>query len=203
MNNNPLLILVTIAGGMYLAWLWWGDWRAAEAGRPNPGALPGAVGAPLRACVVAAVGALVLTGAETWGELRLGLSAEQSKMTVLFGVYSLVAAVVEEVIFRGFIVVEGRGKAARLAGAVAASVVFAGLHPFLWEWDGGLRLVWTAKGLFSTGAVLAASLWFYAMRFSARLNPKGSLLPCFAAHGAKNVAVIAIKAAQGFVTGWW
>jgi len=201
--NNPLLLLATIAGGVYLAWLWLSDYRAAQAGRPHPGALPGATPATVVACLVAAAGALVLTGAETWGELRLGLSGEQSKMTALFAVYSLVAAVVEEVVFRGFIVVEGRGVPARWAGALGASVLFAALHPFLWQWDGALHLTLTAKGWFSTGAVFSGSLWFYAMRFSARLNPRQSLLPCFAAHAAKNAAVIAIKAAQGFLVGWW
>jgi membrane protease YdiL (CAAX protease family) len=201
--NNPVLLLATIGAGVYLAWLWWSDYRDAQAGRPNPRALPGATPASLVACAVAAAGALVLTGAETWGELRLGLSAEQSKMTALFALYSLVAAVVEEVVFRGYIVVEGRGVAARWAGALGASVLFAALHPFLWQWDGVLRLTLTAKGWFSTGMVFAGSLWFYAMRFAARLNPRQSLLPCFAAHGAKNVAVIAIKAAQGFLVGWW
>lgn len=201
--NNPLILLATIAAGVYLAWLWSSDYRAAQAGRPNPVALPGTTPATVVACLVAATGALVLTGAETWGELRLGLSGEQSKMTALFAVYSLVAAVVEEVVFRGFIVVEKRGAAVRWAGALGASVLFAALHPFLWKWDHDFQFTLTAKGWFSTGAVFAGSLWFYAMRFSVRLNPRHSLLPCFAAHGAKNVAVIAIKAAQGFLVGWW
>jgi len=50
--------------------------------------------------------------------------------------------------------------------------------------------------------VFAGSLWFYAVRF-ASWNPQRSLLPCFAAHAAKNLGVIAVKAAQGFVVGWW
>lgn len=203
MNDNPLLLLVCAAAGLYAVWLWWGDFRSARAGRPHPRALPGAVPAPVLACVVAAGGALAITAAETWGELRLGLSAEQSKMTVLFGGYTLVAAFIEELVFRGFVVVEGRGVALRWAGVVGASVLFAALHPFLWQWQDGLRFTFTAKGWFSTGAVFVSSLWFYAMRFAARLNPRASLLPCFAAHASKNVAVFAIKAAQGFIVGWW
>jgi len=205
MNDNPLLLFVSAAAGLYAAWLWWDDFRAAQAGRPNPRGLPGALPAPVLACAVAAIGALLLTAAETWGELRLGLSGQQSKMTVLFGGYTLVAAFVEELIFRGFIVIQGRGAAVRWAGVLGASVLFAALHPFLWAWDHDqpLHLTLTAKGWFSTGAVFANSLWFYAMRFSARLNPKASLLPCVAAHASKNIAVFAIKAAQGFVVGWW
>jgi len=35
------------------------------------------------------------------------------------------------------------------------------------------------------------------------LNPTRSLLPCIAAHAAKNAGVFVIKAAQGHVSGWW
>ncbi len=205
MNDNPLLLLAVFAAGLYVAGLWWGDLRAARSGRPNAQALPGAVPATARACVVAAAGAVAITLLETWGEIRLGLSAEQSKMTALFGAYTLMAAFIEELVFRGFIVVQGRGAAAKWAGALGASSLFAALHPFLWSWNQGapFHLTLTAKGWFSTGAVFASSLWFYAMRFTVRLNPQASLLPCFAAHGAKNLAVITIKAAQGFVTGVW
>jgi membrane protease YdiL (CAAX protease family) len=205
MNDNPLLLLVAFAAGIYAAWLWWSDLRMARDGRPNARAMPGASLASAQACAIAALGALALTALETWGEIRLGLSAEQSKMTVLFGGYTLMAAFIEELVFRGFIVIEGRGVAAKWLGALGASVIFAALHPFLWEWHNGeaFRLTFSPKGWFSTGAVFASSLWFYAMRFAGRLNPRGSLLPCFAAHGTKNLAVLAIKAAQGFVVGAW
>jgi membrane protease YdiL (CAAX protease family) len=204
--NDPLLLLLTAAGGIWAVSLWLADRRAARAGQPNPRAFPGATSAPTRALVIAGLGGVALTLAETWGEVRFGLAAEQSHLTVLLAFYSvLVAPIVEELIFRGFIVIESRGPAAKWAGAVGTSLVFAVLHPFLWEStkEQPFHLALTAKGWFSTGAVFVASLWFYAMRFSVRLNPHGSLLPCFAAHGAKNLAVVAVKLAQGFVTGWW
>ena len=53
-----------------------------------------------------------------------------------------------------------------------------------------------------TAAVFAVSLWFYTVRFFG-LNPQRSLLPCFMAHATKNLGVLAIKYAQGFVGGWW
>lgn len=204
--NDPWLLLLTAAGGLWAAWLWLSDLRAARAGQPNPRAFPGATSAPTRALVIAALGGVALTLAETWGEKRLGLAAEQSHLTVLFAAYSvLVAPLVEELIFRGFIVIESRGAATKWVAAVGASLVFAVLHPLLWEWTKAqpFHLTLTAKGWFSSGAVLVSSLWFYAMRFSARLNPHGSLLPCFVAHSAKNLAVVAVKLAQGFVSGWW
>lgn len=125
-------------------------------------------------------------------------------MTWLFAAYSIVSApVIEELIFRGWIVMENRGRLALWAGAVGASVVFALLHPFLWEWeDEGFKLTLNAKGAFSTAMLFAGSLWFYAARF-APWNPRRSLLPCFAAHAAKNLGVVAVKTACGYMEGLW
>jgi membrane protease YdiL (CAAX protease family) len=202
MNDQPLLLLLMIAAAVYVAKLWRDDCHAAMAGRTNPRALPGATHAPLRAILIAVAGALVLLALETWGEIRLGIAGEQSRMTLLFGAYTLAAAVIEEIIFRGYLVITHRGAAVRWAGIVGASLLFAALHPFLWKWNQGL--VWTPglKGWFSTGLVFLGSLWFYAVRFY-RWNPAHSLLPCIAAHAAKNLGVIGIKAAQGFLVGWW
>jgi hypothetical protein len=199
--NHPLLLLLMTGAGLYCARLWWSDLKA----QPKPaGALPGAEPATGRAMGIAVAGALVILGLETWGETALGLAAEQSKMTALFALYSVLAApVIEEVIFRGFLVIRSSNRAAVWAGAVGASVLFAGLHPFLWRWDDA-GFAWTlgAKGAFSTAVVFATSLWLYAARL-ARWNPSQSLLPCFAAHAAKNLGVVVIKGALGFLGGWW
>lgn len=204
MNENPFALVMMIALGGYFAWLWWSDLSAVREGRLTAAqALPGATPASAGACVIAAAGALVILGAETWGEMALGLSDEQSKLTYLFAAYTLIAAIVEEIIFRGYVVVQDRGRAALIGGVLGASILFAAIHPFLWTWDDdGFAFTFTPKGWFSFVAVFAASLWFYACRF-ARWNPGRSLLPCFAAHLAKNAGVIAIKAAQGFLVGAW
>jgi membrane protease YdiL (CAAX protease family) len=202
MSDQPLLLLLMIAAGLYVGKLWQDDRRAALAGQPNPGALPGATAAPLNIVFVAIAGALVLLALETWGEIRLGIAAEQSRITALFGLYTLSAAIIEEVIFRGYVVVKSNRRSLRWAGIIAASTVFALLHPFLWNWENGFTLSLGLKGWFSTGMIFTGSLWFYAMRF-AGWNTTQSLLPCFAAHLTKNLGVIAIKAQQGFVEGWW
>lgn len=203
MTQSPLVLLLMTAVSLYLGKLWWDDLRAERAGRPNPRAFPGATPARPPAIVIAVAGAWVLLAAETWGESALGLSGEQSRMTWLFGAYTLTAAIIEEVIFRGYLVIDRRGPAALWAGAVAASVLFAALHPFLWKWDdAGFVLTLGTKGAFSTAVVFATSLWLYAARFGA-WNPTRSLLPCIAGHAAKNAGVIAIKAAQGFLGGAW
>ncbi len=201
MNDSPLLLLVVALAGLYLGKLWWDDLKVARAGHSRPGALPGATPARPAAIVIAIAGALGLLGVETVGENMLGLSAQQSRVTWFFGAYTLTAAIIEEIIFRGYLVIDRHGRLALWLGIVAASVLFAILHPFLWRWNAdGFVLTLTAKGAFSTAIVFATSLWLYAARFAA-WNPSQSLLPCMAAHAAKNAGVIVIKAAQGFVSG--
>lgn len=203
MTDNPPVLLVIIIAGVYFARIWWSDWRAQTSGQtlayvPQPGT----TSAPVKALLIASAGAAVIVALETFGEIHLGLAEQQSRVTLLFGAYTLVAAIIEEIIFRGYLVVEKRGRAALLAGIFLASLGFALIHPFLWEWEDGFRLTLTAKGWFSFAAVFVASLWFYACRF-ASWNPQRSLLPCFAAHLTKNAAVLVVKAAQGFVGGAW
>lgn len=202
--DHPLLLALLTAAGLYLAKLWRDDLRAGQAGLSRPGALPGAMPAPVRAVLLAVAGALAILALETLGEQRLGIAGEQSRMTWLFALYSILAApVVEELVFRGFLVVQKHGAALRWACAIAASAVFAACHPFLWRWDdAGFAFSFGAKGWFSTGTVFLLSLWLYAMRF-APWNPQGSLLPCMAAHAAKNAGVVAVKAATGFMGPAW
>lgn len=191
-----------VTGAIVARW-WWQDLQAARRGLTPARGFPGASPASAPILLIAVAGALVLVALETAGESILGLTALQSRMTGLFGLYTLVAAFLEELVFRGYLVMENRGRVALWTGIAGASLLFALLHPFLWEWrDRALLLHFDAKGWFSTGAVLAASLWFYAVRFGP-MNPTRSLLPCIAAHLAKNLAVIGIKAAQGFVGDWW
>lgn len=197
--DNPLFLLLMIGAGAYVAKLWNDDRRA-----PHPRALPGATLAPPSALWIAIAGALVLLAAETFGEKALGVADEQSKITWLFALYTILGApIVEELVFRGYLVVENKGRAVLWASVVGASFAFAALHPFLWKWDdAGFALTLTRKGWFSFSVVFAMSLWMYVARFAA-WNPTHSLLPCFAAHAAKNAGVVAIKAASGFVGGMW
>ncbi|MGA2053040.1 MAG: CPBP family intramembrane glutamate endopeptidase, partial [Opitutales bacterium] len=87
-------------------------------------------------------------------------------------------------------------------GIVGFSLLFSLLHPFLWDWKSGLVFDFSLKAWWSPALVFASSLWFYTVRFYP-LNPARSLLPCIAAHLAKNLGVFAIKLAQGHVTSWW
>lgn len=203
--NHPALLILLTAAGLYVGALWRSDLKAARSGNPNPHAFPGARPASGRAVILAAAGALVIVGFETAGEYALGIASEQSQMTWLFALYSMMAApVIEELVFRGWLVldVDRRSRFAPLptwAAAVGASLLFAALHPFLWRWDdSGFTFTLTTKGLFSFAAAFAMSLWLYAARLAA-WNPSRSLLPCFVAHASKNAAVVAIKCATGFM----
>ena len=203
--NDPLPLMFGLGVAAYLTWLWWGDLMRRSAGVDDQiRALPGATPAGAGAIFMSIGGAVILVGLETLGELRLGIAGEQTKITVLFALYSVMAAsILEELIFRGFFVVENKGRVWLIGGATVTSIFFAIAHPHLWQWqDGSLSWHFGAKGWFSTGALFTGSLWFYACRFAA-WNPSGSLLPCFAAHAAKNFCVVAIKAGQGFVIGLW
>ncbi|MFZ9683255.1 MAG: type II CAAX prenyl endopeptidase Rce1 family protein [Cephaloticoccus sp.] len=202
MSEHPLLLVALIGAAVYLGHLWWSDYRRPTTDPGGPPPLPGATAAPRRIIMLAVAGSCGLLAVESWGEYQLGIVGEQSTLTVLAAIHTLGAVVIEELIFRGFLVINGRGPWARWAGILGASVLFALAHPFLWTLEGGFALTLTVKGTFSTGAAFVFSLWFYFLRFN-RWNPAASLLPCFAGHAAKNLGVIAIKGAQGFLVGWW
>lgn len=203
MSEDPLVVAAMIAVSAVLLHLWWGDLRAHRAGAPHSRAFPGAVPCSRQAVLLAVAGALFLLALETGGEAVLGLAEQQKTVTVLWSAYTLLAAFVEELTFRGYLVVAGRGRAWLWASIGLFSLLFALCHPFLWSWtDGHLLLQFTAKGWFSTATVFACSLWFYTVRFFP-LNPDRSLLPCIAAHLTKNLGVFALKGAFGFVSGWY
>ncbi|HEX2852081.1 MAG TPA: CPBP family intramembrane glutamic endopeptidase [Opitutaceae bacterium] len=194
--NNPLLILIMTGVGFYVAKLWRDDMR-----KPHPGGLPGTTPAASRAIWIAIAGALVILAVETAGEKALGIDQEQSKMTWLFAIYSVLAApVIEELVFRGYLVIEGKGKAALWGGILVASLGFALIHQHLLKWENGFVFMSTPKAWFTTGILFVSSLWWYTARF-APWNPSRSLLPCMVAHGAKNAGVVLVKASTGFMGG--
>lgn len=192
------MILLYVGVAAYVGWIYFNDYRACRAGEPNAGAMPGATPSPPAVFGIGIAGALLLLAGETLGEIALGVSGEQSDL-VWYAVFAVVAAgLVEEVIFRGFLVVENRGRAALVGSCVGFSLLFAIIHPHLWTMEEGFALTLTAKGWFSTGVLFANSLFFYWLRFC-RWNPRRSLFPCMAAHAASNFGVFAVKLGQGHV----
>lgn len=213
MTESPLGILIAALIALFIGRWWWQDFSVARNGTPNPRALPGATPCPSGLLWLGMAGAVAITGLETWGELALGISGEQKTIGAAFLAAMLAAALVEEIVFRGYLVIENRGRAALIAGVLGASLLFALAHDFLWQFEQpegaawwefwrGFSLNFSLKGWFSFGFVFLTSLYFYTLRLHPR-NAGRSLLPCFAAHAARNLAVFAIKAAQGHVVGWF
>lgn len=207
MNSSPLLGIGLFIGALYLLKLWRDDFRQELSGTPNPKALPGATSASGLALIIAGCGALILVAVETVGELALGVSQEQTSIAALFLLPMIGAGILEEILFRGYLVITKRGRAALLLSCVAFSALFSLLHYQYYleiPEDGSvadMTLKLDPKSLWSLLILFLNSLWFYAVRFAA-WNHNRSLLPCFVAHISSNLAVFFVKLAQGHVTGW-
>ncbi len=214
MSQDPFGVVFYFIVTMWLANMWWRDYREAKENPESIGkGLPGATPCSIRPILIAVAGTLILLAAETYGEIHLGIAEEQSDVSWFFLLAMISAAIAEEFIFRGFLVVESRGNTAKWISVFAFSALFALIHPYLWsfEWNdestagtlvkiiSAFDLNLTLKGAFTTAFIFVGSLWFYAVRFF-RWNPHASILVPIVAHLAKNVAVFAIKLAQGHVT---
>lgn len=202
--------LLYAAMALYVLHLYRSDLQAQKSGRTNPKALPGATSAPISLYVVGVIGAGLILALETIGEVTLGIADKQSDVLWFFIIASLAAGVIEEVIFRGFLVVESRGNRILIVSCVLFSLLFALLHPYLWEfnypegvalwqfWLADFGFLWTPKAFFTTAILFLNSLWFYALRFGS-WNPKRSLFPCMVAHSVSNLGVFAVKWIQGHI----
>ncbi len=199
MNDSPLMMLLYLGVAAYVAYLYWVDCQAEKQGQPNSKAMPGAKPASWGTFVLGTVGALLILAAETGGEIALGVVSEQSEMVWYFVFVSLAAGIVEEVIFRGFLVVENKGRVALIGSCVGFSLLFALIHGHFWSTEDGFEWTFTTKAFFTTSILFANSLWFYATRFGP-WNPQRSLFPCMLAHAASNLGVFVIKLVQGYVT---
>ena len=198
LNESPLMILAYVGIAAYVLHMYLGDYRADRSGQPNPKAMPGAKGFIAGVAVIGVIGSLLLLAVETGGEFALGIVGEQSEMIWYFLFASLGAGVVEEVIFRGFLVVENRGRAALIGSCVGFSLIFALIHGHFWSTEEGFVWTFTSKAFFTTGILFANSLWWYAVRFGP-WNPQRSIFPCMMAHAASNLGVFVVKLAQGYV----
>ena len=210
MPENPIMILLYVGIAAYVGNMYWGDYRAQQGGETNPAALPGAFKTSIPAIVIAVIGALLLLAVETAGEIALGVASQQSEMLWYF-VFAIVAAgIVEEVIFRGYLVIDKRGKALLVGSCVGFSLIFALVHFHLfslefpdeaqwWQlWSAEIEWTLTNKALFTTTILFAKTLGFSAGRVGP-WNPTRSIFPCMVAHAASNLGVFFVKWAQGYV----
>ena len=201
MNESPFMVLLYVGVAAYVGYMYWGDYQSNQASeQPDPRGMPGATSASWGLYGIGVIGALLILAAETGGEIALGISSEQSEMVWYFVFAILGAGIVEEIIFRGYLVVDGKGRAALIGSCFGFSLIFAIIHGHFWSNEEGQAFAWTftTKAFFTTGILLANSLWFYALRFGP-WNKNRSLFPCMLAHTASNFGVFCVKWAQGFV----
>ena len=203
-------ILMLLAAG-YILWLWYGDMKHTKAGEGLKGALPGATLCSISLLLIGIAGALLLVVLETAGEYLFEIVSEQQTLKVTFLGSMLGAAIIEEIIFRGYLVVQTKGRLVLWVSIIGFSILFAVIHPYMWHLDMGEAAFWelwkyqwewtwqlNTKGYFSTAFVFFNSLLFYTLRFIP-MNSERSLLPCFVAHAVSNSAVFGVKAFQGYV----
>ncbi|WP_269524182.1 CPBP family intramembrane glutamic endopeptidase [Coraliomargarita parva] len=198
LNENPLMILLYVGIAAYVLFMYWGDSKAARMGQASPKAMPGAQPLDWNVSLIGVIGAWIILANETAGELVFGVSQEQSDMIWYYVFATLAAGVVEEVIFRGFLVIENKGRAALIASCVGFSLIFALIHGHFWDTEEGFQWTFTVKAWFTTGILFINSLWFYALRFGP-WNKNRSIFPSMIAHAASNFGVFAVKLWQGHV----
>ena len=198
MNDAPLIVVIYVVAAVLLVNMYRSDYRAAHAGQSHPKALPGATACGLYGCIIAVVGVLLILALETGGEIALGLVEQQSQLMWYFFFAMIAAAVLEEVVFRGFLVQENKGRVALIASCVGFSLLFAVIHGHFWSTAEGWQWTFSIKASFTSGILFLNSLWFYAVRFGP-WNPQGSIFPCMLAHAASNLGVYMIKLVQGYI----
>ncbi|MCR5184340.1 MAG: CPBP family intramembrane metalloprotease [Opitutales bacterium] len=211
--NDPFGNIFYFVLTLWLASIWWRDIRSgAKGGQPGATACKS-----LAPYLIAVAGTLLLLAAETVGELCLGIADQQTDVSAIALLAFVSGAIVEELVFRAYLVVETRGETLKWLSIVVFSVVFALLHPYFWTFENppdadalsiweralaGTQFHFTLKAAWTTAFIFAGSLWFYFVRFF-RFNPAHSILVPIAAHLAKNLAVFFIKLAEGHVTSWF
>jgi membrane protease YdiL (CAAX protease family) len=199
-QDSPILGVALLAAAIWVCKLWWQDYHTQCKGEALPGAIPGATACHPGILWMAAFGGCVLVLLETAAEYLTGFHSSQTIIPAWYLAPMIAAAVLEEVIFRGYLPIVKKGRTVLVICCLLLSVVFALAHPHLWSWrDQQLNLhIDSGKAWLTTTALFANSLCLYTLRFGA-FNPRHSLLPCVVAHTVINLLTFGIKAQQGFV----
>jgi membrane protease YdiL (CAAX protease family) len=192
--------ILSFAAAAVILYFWLADFRSWKAGKPFARALPGATSAPMRLVWLSAGVSVGIVVVESVGEYILGVTQAQSTVPAYYLIPMICAGLIEEVIFRGYLVIERKGRKVMIGSIIVFSIVFALIHGHLLaKGTGGIKLTLAPGPMWWTLILFVNSLWWYAVRFMPS-NKDRSLLPCFAGHIASNLAVFAVKAAEGFVT---
>lgn len=182
--------------GLGVAFAWFKEYQKRK---ENPGPelfWPGTTPAPIAGVLVIVSGILLITVAETCAEIHYQVSAHQSVSNLYLLGATLGAAIVEEIVFRGF-AAPSHWSGTKLLGLILiGSILFSLLHSI--NPDTSQFNFNTVQGRISLISTFFISIWLYLGRYNP-LNPQRSLLPCLIGHLVRNLAVFGIKWAQGFV----
>lgn len=211
LQNDPWVVLALLLGAGWMLRWWWQDTRAtptptvAEPPPQSPHrALPGATLPPPKALWIAAAGGIGVTLLSVAGEQAMALTDVQTTIAWWYLGAMLAAGIVEEILFRGYLIRLSHGPLQMWLGMIGASLLFALLHTQYYMsfpenggwWPEAIRV--DAYAVWTLTMLTLNSLWFYGVRIMPA-NPTRSLLPCFVAHLAVNLSVFAVKACEGFV----
>jgi len=184
-----ILDLIYLLIGLGVAYAWFSEYRKRQS---NPGPelfWPGTTRAPISGILIIVSGILLLTVAETCAEIHYHVTASQSVSNLPILGATLGAAIVEEMVFRGFAAPSDLRGDKLLGLIIIGSLIFGVIHGFDFS---------TVQGRISLITTFFISIWLYLGRYNP-LNPERSILPCLIGHAVRNLAVFGVKWAQGFV----
>jgi len=192
-NSSPLFRLITdivyLLIGLGVVYAWFSEYRKRQR---NPGPelfWPGTTRAPISGILITISGILLFTVAETCAEIHYQLTASHTVSYFNKLVATIAAAIVEEMVFRGF-VAPSHLRGIKLLGLIfIGSIIFSAIHGFDFS---------TVQGRISLISTFFISTWLYLGRYNP-LNPERSILPCLIGHVVRNLAVFGVKLSQGFV----
>lgn len=189
MSLNLVTDIIYLLIGLGVAYAWFSEYQKRQR---NPGPelfWPGTTRAPISGILITVSGILLFTVAETCAEIHFQVSAHQSVGNLHILGATMGAAIVEEMVFRGF-VAPSQLRGIKLLGLIiVGSVIFSVIHGFDFS---------TVQGRISLITTFFISIWLYLGRYNP-LNPERSILPCLIGHAVRNLAVFGVKWAQGFV----
>lgn len=189
MNTKLLSDIIYLILGLGVAFAWFSEYRKPQRNAGPELFWPGTTRAPISAILITVSGILLLTVAETCAEIHFQVTANQSISNLHILGATLGAAIVEEMVFRGF-AAPSQLRGIKLLGLIIiGSLIFSAIHGFDFS---------TVQGRISLIATFFISVWLYLGRYNP-LNPERSILPCLIGHVVRNVAVFGVKWAQGFV----
>ena len=207
-QDSPLFALLNFGIALWLFYIWYCDLKNfCLIKKIRKGALEGATSVSLSLVFIAIVCGVILLAIHTCAEMALGVESEQTKVAPWALLSWISAAFVEELIFRGFLVVKNKGRVLLCLSILFFSFIFAIGHPFVWDYTipenasifaGEWKFNFSAQTVNATISIFECSMLFYILRFLP-INVNRSIIPCISAHCAYNVGVFVVKAFQGYI----